>query len=80
MSATVHTVRPRAILLDLDDTIIDFGSSAEPAGRAVCAEAAAQAPGMLTITDLKNLDDDTAVEAEIDQQLQVAIFFSQYAK
>jgi putative hydrolase of the HAD superfamily len=46
MSATMHTVRPRAILLDLDDTIIDFGSSAEPAWRAVCEEAATQTPGL----------------------------------
>ena len=32
--------RPQVILLDLDDTILDDSGGAEPAWRAVCAEAA----------------------------------------
>ncbi|MBI2887730.1 MAG: HAD family hydrolase [Chloroflexi bacterium] len=37
---------PGAILLDLDDTILNFSGSVEPAWRAICARAAAGAPGL----------------------------------
>ena len=37
---------PRAILLDLDDTIINYGSSAEAAWRDVCIEAARETAGL----------------------------------
>jgi putative hydrolase of the HAD superfamily len=37
---------PRAILLDLDDTIIDFGGSAECAWAAVCEAAAQEVDGL----------------------------------
>lgn len=37
--------RPQVILLDLDDTILDDSGGAEPAWRAVCAEAAAELGG-----------------------------------
>src|SRR3954466_11143630 len=35
-----HLRKPRVILLDLDDTILDDSGGAEPAWRTVCAEAA----------------------------------------
>ena len=44
--ADTNTALPRAILIDLDDTILDFGSSVEPTWRAVCDEAARQAEGL----------------------------------
>jgi putative hydrolase of the HAD superfamily len=37
---------PEVVCFDLDDTIIDFGSSARGSWRAVCAEAAARTPGL----------------------------------
>lgn len=37
---------PKAILLDLDDTIIDFGSSAGPAWRAVCEAGSQEVTGL----------------------------------
>ena len=37
-----RSVRPRAILLDLDDTIIDYGGDVDATWRTVCAEAAQQ--------------------------------------
>jgi len=42
----VRTVHPKAILLDLDDTIIDFSSSAESAWRAVCEAGAQEVAGL----------------------------------
>lgn len=45
---------PVAILFDLDDTIIDYGSSAEPLWRAVCDEAA---------RDLRGTDADALMAA-----------------
>lgn len=41
----VHTAPPQAILVDLDDTIIDLGS-AEAAWRAVCESAAQEVDGL----------------------------------
>ena len=38
--------RPQVILLDLDDTILDDSGGAEPAWRAVCAEAAEEPDGV----------------------------------
>jgi len=40
------TQPPRALLVDLDDTVIDYGGSAVPSWRAVCAWAAPQVPGL----------------------------------
>jgi putative hydrolase of the HAD superfamily len=41
-----HLRRPQVILLDLDDTILDDSGGAEPAWRAVCAEAAEELDGV----------------------------------
>src|SRR5258708_3362925 len=38
--------RPAAILLDLDDTIIDYGGGADASWRRVCDDAAAQVAGL----------------------------------
>jgi putative hydrolase of the HAD superfamily len=37
---------PHTLLVDLDDTVIDYGGSAVPSWRAVCQWAALQAPGL----------------------------------
>jgi putative hydrolase of the HAD superfamily len=42
----VDEAYPQAILLDLDDTIIDFGSTTESAWQRVCAAAARQVAGL----------------------------------
>ena len=40
------TIAGQALLVDLDDTIINYGGSAEPSWRAVCAWAMGEAPGI----------------------------------
>ena len=37
---------PRAMLIDLDDTLIDFTSDAETSWRVVCGEAAERVPDL----------------------------------
>ena len=38
--------KPRAMLVDLDDTIIDYRSGVDPCWRIVCADAAGRVPGL----------------------------------
>ena len=38
--------KPRAMLVDLDDTIIDYRSGVDPCWRLVCADAADRVPGL----------------------------------
>ena len=38
--------KPRAMLVDLDDTIIDYRSGKDPCWRLVCADAAHRVPGL----------------------------------
>ena len=42
----MKTIAGQALLVDLDDTIINYGGSAEPAWRAVCAWATNEVPGV----------------------------------
>jgi putative hydrolase of the HAD superfamily len=46
LSAVTNATQPHAILVDLDDTIIDFSSSAEATWRAVCDSAAQEVDGL----------------------------------
>src|SRR5215470_1599871 len=50
-------MRPHTILLDLDDTIIDYGSSAETAWRAVCNAAAEEVDGLDGATLFATVDE-----------------------
>jgi putative hydrolase of the HAD superfamily len=55
-SRDMTTITGQALLVDLDDTVINYGGSAEPSWRAVCAWAMGDVPGVQADTLFAAID------------------------